>query len=60
MEEEIASKGLILGFLIAAVMGFLGNRTQYCTMGRFQTGSIWVIPTDSERGCFQLLWQFLV
>ena len=46
MEEEIASKVLILGFLIAAVMGFLGNRTQYCTMGAV---SDWINLGDTNR-----------
>ena len=46
MEEEIASKVLFLGFLIAAVMGFLGNRTQYCTMGAV---SDWINLGDTNR-----------
>ena len=46
MEEEIASKVLILGFLIAAVMGFVGNRTQYCTMGAV---SDWINVGDTNR-----------
>ena len=46
MEEEIASKVLILGFLIAAVMGFVGNRTQYCTMGAV---SDWINLGDTNR-----------
>ena len=46
MEEEIASNVLILGFLIAAVMGFVGNRTQYCTMGAV---SDWVNVGDTNR-----------
>ena len=57
MEEEIASKVLILGFVIAAVMGFVGNRTQYCTMGAV---SDWINVGDTNRlraWFFQLLWQ---
>ena len=46
MEEEIASKVLIIGFLIAAVMGFLGNRTHYCTMGAV---SDWINLGDTNR-----------
>ena len=57
MEEEIASKVLIVGFMIAAVMGFVGNRTQYCTMGAV---SDWINVGDTNRlraWFFQLLWQ---
>ena len=46
MEEEIASKVLIVGFMIAAVMGFVGNRTQYCTMGAV---SDWINVGDTNR-----------
>ncbi len=46
MEEEIASKVLILGFLIAAIMGFVGNRSQYCTMGAVAD---WINVGDTNR-----------
>ena len=46
MEEEIASKVLILGFLIAAIMGFVGNRSQYCTMGAVAD---WINVGDPNR-----------
>ena len=46
MEVEIVSNVLIFGFLIAVVIGFVGNRTQYCTMGAV---SDWINVGDTNR-----------
>ena len=46
MEEEIVSNVLIFGFLIEVIMGFVGNRTQYCTMGAV---SDWISVGDTNR-----------
>mgnify|MGYP001197887816 FL=1 len=46
MEEEITNKVLIFGFMIAAVMGFVGNRTHFCTMGAVAD---WINVGDTNR-----------
>jgi hypothetical protein len=46
MEEEISQQVLLFGFIIAVIMGFVGNRTQFCTMGAV---SDWVNIGEKNR-----------
>ena len=46
MEEEISQQVLLLGFIIAVIMGFVGNRSQFCTMGAV---SDWVNIGEKNR-----------
>ena len=46
MEDEISQQVLLYGFIIAAIIGFVGNKTQFCTMGAV---SDWVNIGDKKR-----------
>ena len=46
MEEEISQQVLLFGFIFAVIMGFVGNRTQFCTMGAV---SDWVNIGEKNR-----------
>ena len=46
MEEEISQQVLLFGFIIAVIMGFVGNRSQFCTMGAV---SDWVNIGEKNR-----------
>ena len=46
MEDEISQQVLLFGFIIAVIMGFVGNRTQFCTMGAV---SDWVNIGEKNR-----------
>ena len=44
--EEISQQVLLYGFIIAVIMGFVGNQTQFCTMGAV---SDWVNIGEKNR-----------
>ena len=44
--EEISQQVLFYGFIIAAIMGFVGNYTQFCTMGAV---SDWINIGEKNR-----------
>ena len=46
MEDEISQQVPLYGFIIAAIIGFVGNKTQFCTMGAV---SDWVNIGDKKR-----------
>ena len=46
MEEEISQQVLLFGFIIAVIIGFVGNRTQFCAMGAV---SDWVNVGEKNR-----------
>ena len=46
MEEEIVQDVLLMGFVITIIMGFVGNRSHFCTMGAV---SDWINIGDTNR-----------